>query len=395
MTNPKQRMNKRFADAKGGNIFTHVSMMASEHDAINLSQGFNEEDGPQYLRDIVADNFRQDGVHQYSFPNGHPDLRNVISNCNKHYYNLDTDPDKHVMVTTSATLALHIALWILLEQGDEVIAYEPFYNFYDPMIRSAGGIPRYVKLSPPEWPVIESDLRKTIGPKTKVLILNSPMNPNGKVFSREELDIIARVAKDHNLIVICDEVYEFLTNPDHPHIPLATLPGMSERVIRISSPGKTFSFTGWRVGYLSAPEEFIPALTKAHTLTTFCVPLPLQMAVARGLQDHDFIARQGHIMKEKADYLASGLSELGFAPLPYQGGFFLCADYRDIAHKIGFKGNSLELTEYLTKNAGITPMPLDAFYEDGQEKNTLLRFCVAKKHSTLANAIEALKKTVV
>ena len=236
-----KKLNTLFADIPM-TIFAVMSQMAAEYDAVNLGQGFPDTDGPEWVREIAAKAIL-DGPNQYPPMFGVPELREAVAAANKRFYGLDVDPQSEVMVTSGATEALWDCMQALLNQGDEAIVIEPYFDAYVPQIKAAGGIPKFVRLQEPDWQLDEEQLRAAFSDKTKLLILNSPMNPAGKVFNRAELEMIAGLLEEYDAYAVCDEVYEHLTFNDHAHIPLMCLPGMRERCIRISSAGKSFSFT--------------------------------------------------------------------------------------------------------------------------------------------------------
>ena len=267
-------------DQSVGNIFSEMTRLALEHNAINLGQGMPDQDGPLKLRKIAAEEILKETGNQYVSPLGLPNLRQVIAKGNRDFYDLDSDPEKEILVTAGATEALNISLRVLMAPGEKIALFTPHYNFYNDLIATNGLQPVYIPLSPPEWDFNADFLERQIKQNdVKTILLNTPSNPTGKVFSRQEMEDIARIAKENDLFVISDEVYEFLTSPDHPHIPISSLDGMKERTIRISSAGKTFSFTGWRLGYLSAPKDLMQALVKAHTITTFCLSAAFQVTL--------------------------------------------------------------------------------------------------------------------
>mgnify|MGYP006276589541 CR=1 FL=1 len=378
----------------GENIFTAQTRFAIEHGAINLGQGLPQHDGPGWFKDIALKHLKDEGLNQYGPPAGLAETRDVIADLDQRYYGLPTDPDKNVIVTAGATEGLNISLRLLLEPGDEVILFSPYYNFYNGLIGTTGAKPVFVPLRAPDWHFDPDDIRRAISPKTKAILMNTPSNPTAKIFTKQELNIISDIARENDLYVISDEVYEFLTPPDRPHIPISSLPEMFERTIRISSAGKTFSLTGWRMGYLSAPEHLVPSLLPAHVLASFCVPGGFQKAMAAGLEKRDYLSSLGPAFGRKADILAKGLEQAGFRVLHNGGGYFLIADFGDFE----FDGSDVEFCYYLTKEIGVTPLPMSPFCPPGDKDapKTLLRFCIAQDDKTLTAAcekLEALKTT--
>lgn len=372
-----------------GNVFTKFTELADKHGAINLGQGYPEFEGPEELKKTAAGFFAGVGSHQYTSSRGLKELRAAISATDEHFYGLKTDPDRDVLVTAGATAALNLSFRVFLEPGEEVILFEPFYNLYDSLIRTAGGVPKYVALSTPDWAFDPAEVDEAVSDKTKLILLNSPMNPIGKVFTRQELESIADIAKRHGLYVISDEAYEFMAFGENEHIPISTLDDMKDRTIRISSVGKTFSVTGWRVGYLSAPESLIPSLLKAQELANFCIPEPLQRAVIKGLEDTAYLEGLAGMFNEKSQLLSMGLKKAGFSVLSSQGGYFVCADFSDF----DFKGDGADFSQYLTRAFKVTPMPLQFFYSGSNKKGeNLLRFCIAKEDTTLKQACHNLSR---
>lgn len=372
----------------GTTIFTVMSALAVEHKAINLGQGFPDTDGPA---DILAEAMRatKDGPNQYPPMMGIPELRQAAAAHSKTFYDIDLDWQSQTMVTSGATEAIAACLFGLVEPGDEVVMIEPLYDCYLPMLRRAGGIPKLVRIQPPDWELPYEDLAAAFSDKTKLIMLNTPTNPAAKVYTKEELEFIAGLMKKHDAYAICDEVYEHLTYDGRPHIPLMTLPGMAERCIRISSAGKTFSMTGWKVGYSVGAPKLIEAAAKAHQFLTFTTPPNLQKAVAYGLnKDVEYFKGLGTEMQAKRDRLGEGLAEIGFDVMDSQGTYFLTVDYRPL----GFNGDDVEFCTHLTTEAGVAAVPFSAFYQGGIESgvNHFARFCYCKQDSLLDVAIDRL-----
>lgn len=373
-------------------IFTVMSALATKHDAINLGQGFPAEDGPLWLREEAAKTIIE-GPNQYPPMTGLPDLRAAVAEVNKRFYGLDIDPDTEVLVTSGATEALADSCLALLNEGDEAIIIEPFFDCYVPQIKMAGGVPKFLRLQAPDWELREEELRAVFSDKTKLIILNTPLNPVAKVFKRNELDIIARLLIEFDAYAICDEVYEHLLFDDHKHIPLMTLPDMKERCIRIGSAGKTFSFTGWKLGYVTAPAPLIKAIASAHQFVTFATPPHLQKAVAKGLRsDDDYYRSLPGDMDEGRKILSEGLTKIGFDVMPCEGTYFLAADFTKLAEKMNFTGNDYDFCVWMNETARVTAVPMSSFYDasNGKPPETLIRFCFAKKTEMLKEAIERM-----
>ena len=370
----------------GTTIFTVMSALSVEHGAINLGQGFPDEDGPDDVRAAAA-RVSMEGPNQYPPMMGLPALRQAVAAHNKRFYGLDVDWQTQVLVTSGATEALTASLLALLSPGDEVVLIEPVYDSYLPIVQLAGAVPRMVRLRSPEWSLPEAELRAAFGPRTKLLVMNSPMNPTGKVFTPAELALIAELAQSHDTYVICDEVYEHLVFSGQTHIPLMTLPGMAGRCIRIGSAGKTFSLTGWKVGYLTGAADLIGAVAKAHQFITFTTPPNLQAAIAHGLGKPDaYFTGLAAAMERKRDRLVAGLQAVGFDTLPAQGTYFVTADFRPLWNQ----GDDMEFARKLVREARVGSVPVGAFYP-ADPPTHLVRFCFCKKDEVLDEAIARLK----
>lgn len=366
-------------------VFTVMSALATEHNALNLGQGFSDDNGPDDVRAKAAEAMEKS--NQYPPMMGLPELRKAVAANGKRFFNVDVDWTE-VMVTSGGTESLAACLLGLIEPGDEVIVFEPFYDSYLPMIRRAGGIPKIVRLIPPLWELPREQLAAAFSAKTKLMILNTPMNPCSKVFRRDELDFIADLAQKHDIYVICDEVYDHLVYDGQKHISLITLPGMRERCLRLGSAGKTFSLTGWKVGYVSACPALLGPVSKAHQFLTFTTPPNLQWAVAYGLEKDDaYFYGYRDSLQRRRDILAKGLTDIGFKVLPSQGTIFVTADVANF----GFKGDDMAFCHDMTVKAGVTAIPVSAFYE-GQGPDHFVRFAFCKKESYLEAALERLAK---
>ena len=300
----------------GTTVFELMSRLAVEYKSINLGQGFPDDYGPNAVLQKASE-YLFDLPNQYPPMLGVPELRQAVAAHNKRFYGLDIDWKTETMVSSGATEGLAACFLGLLNQGDEVVVIEPLYDCYLPMIERAGGIPKRVSIEPPDWKLNGSALRAAFSNKTKLVLINSPQNPSSKVYHREELLLIADLVKEYDAIAICDEVYEHMVYDQRKHIPLMTLPGMRDRSIRIGSAGKTFSLTGWKVGYLTGSEELLKAVSKAHQFLVFTTPPNLQRAVADGLNgDGTYFDRLNIDMRSKRDRLAEGLSKIsGFNPI--------------------------------------------------------------------------------
>ena len=364
-------------------IFEVMSRLAIEHDAINLGQGFPDVDGPEEVRRKAADSL-MDGPNQYPPMMGLLVLREAIAASEKRFFGIDRDP-ADVLVTSGATEALSDALMALIEPGDEVVVFDPAYDCYIPLIERAGGKARLVPLQPPHWSFSDDALDAAFSDRTKAVLLNNPLTPSSKVFSRDELQRLADRVLHHDAYAICDEVYEHIVFGEAEHIPFATLPGMAERTVRIGSAGKSFSLTGWKVGYVSGPAALIAPISKAHQFTTFTTPPNLQIAVAYGLDMPDaYFKALANDLETKRDRLAAGLGAAGFPTLPADGSYFLIADIASLG-----LGNDVEAAQRMTVEAGVTTVPMSAFYR-GEAPDHLLRFCFCKRDEVLDDAVTRL-----
>jgi N-succinyldiaminopimelate aminotransferase len=371
--------------ATGTTIFTVMSALALEHGAINLGQGFPDTDGPADVLRAAAEAL-MDGRNQYPPMTGVPELRQAVAAANKRFYGIDVDPNGEVVVTSGATEAITACLMSLLNPGDEVVLIEPLYDTYLPVVKLLGAVPRLVRLSPPNWELPRAELAAAFGPKTKALLINSPMNPTGKVFTLSELEFIAGLLQRHDAYAVCDEVYEHLTFDGWRHIPLMTLPGLRERCLRVGSAGKTFSLTGWKVGYISAPRPLATVATKAHQNLTFTTAPNLQRAVAVGLaKDDTYFAALSGDLAAKRDRLGEGLSRLGFGVLDTHGSYFVTADFSPLFPR-GFAGTDADFCRLMTAEAKVTAIPLSAFYETEAPRH-YARFAFCKRHELLDAAL--------
>ncbi len=375
----------RLLSATGTTIFTIMSALAVRHGAINLGQGFPDTEGPEDIVRLAADALL-DHRNQYPPLTGLPELRQAVASANARFYGIKIDADAGVVVTSGATEALTACLMALLDPGDDIILIEPLYDTYLPVVRLLGAIPKLVRLEPPDWALPRAALAAAFGPRTKALMLNTPMNPTGKVFSRDDLEFIAGLLLEHDAYAICDEVYEHLVFPPARHIPLMTLPGMEDRCLRIGSAGKTFSLTGWKVGYVSGPPSLISVVAKAHQNLTFTTPPNLQRAVAAGLgRDDAYFSDLATVLAAKRDRLSAGLRRIGFTTLPSDGSYFVTAGFA----AFGFDGDDAEFCRHITEHAGVAAIPVSAFYETDPPRN-FVRFAFCKQDSVLDEAVARL-----
>jgi N-succinyldiaminopimelate aminotransferase len=366
----------------GTTVFEVMSRLAIESGSINLGQGFPDDRGPDPVLEQAA-NFLYDPPNQYPPMLGVPELRRAVAAHGRRFYGLDINWQTETMISTGATEGLAACFFALIEPGDEVVLIEPLYDCYLPIIRRAGGIPKLVTIRPPDWSLDLEALRAAFSDKTKLLLINTPQNPASKVYTREELEAIAGLVKEFDAFAICDEVYEHMAFDGRKHIPLMSMPGMRERTIRIGSAGKTFSLTGWKVGYLTGPEELMRSVAKAHQFLVFTTAPNLQRAVAFGLgQDDAYFNGLNDSMRAKRDRLSESLAKIsGFEPAPCQGTYFL---FVDIAGT-GFDGSDVDFCRHITTDAGVTAVPVSAFYQAGGPE-TFIRFCFAKQDKVLDDA---------
>jgi len=373
--------------ALGTTIFTTMSALAVQHRAINLGQGFPDTEGPADVVQAAAAALL-DNRNQYPPLTGLPDLRQAVAAANRRFWGIGIDADRGVVVTSGATEALAACMMALLDPGDEIVLIEPLYDTYLPVLRLLGAVPKLVRLQPPSWRLPRAELAAAFGPRTKAVLLNTPMNPTGKVFTADELGFIASLLQQHDAYAICDEVYEHLVFAPARHVPLMSLPGMADRCLRIGSAGKTFSLTGWKVGYVSGPPSLVQVVAKAHQNLTFTTPPNLQRAVALGLAKGDaYFASLAEGLMAKRDRLGAGLRDAGFDVLASDGSYFVIADFASFA----FTGNDLAFCRHITEHAGVAAIPVSAFYE-GDAPTHWIRFAFCKQDSVLDEACSRLKR---
>ena len=373
-------------------VFSEFSALAQKHQAVNLGQGFPDFDGPEEIREVAVRAIR-DGANQYAISSGSVALREAIAEHAHRFYGQRVDPGNEITVTSGATEALFDVTLGLVNPGDEVIVFEPYYDSYVANITMAGGTPRYVLLRPPNaeharWWYDRAELEAQFTDKTKFILLNTPHNPTGKVFDRAELDHIASLCIRHDVLAVADEVYEHITFEPARHVRLATLPGMAERTLTISSGGKSFSFTGWKIGWVIAAPALCSAIQKAHQFVTFAVSGPFQHAIAAALKLPDsYFAGLLHSYRAKRDLLVDTLALAGLRPIPPDGSYFAMAQ---IEH-LGF-ADDFEFCRYLTRDIGVAAIPPTAFYAEQHREHGrgLARFAFCKRDETLAAARERL-----
>ncbi|WP_369793944.1 pyridoxal phosphate-dependent aminotransferase [Actinoplanes sp. SE50/110] len=372
----------------GTTIFAEMSALAARTGAVNLGQGFPDTDGPPEMLAAAAQALAS-GANQYPPLPGIPALRHAITGHERRFWGLTRDPDTEVAVTAGATEAIAAAVLALCEPGDEVVCFEPYYDSYAASITLAGAVRRPVTLRPgPDgrYEFDEAQLRAAFGPRTRLALLNSPHNPTGKVFTPAELALVAELCQAHDAVAVTDEVYEHLVF-DGVHVPLATLPGMGERTLRVSSAGKTFSCTGWKVGWVTGPARLVSAVLRVKQFLTFVNASPLQpaVAVALGLPDayfQDFTAG----LRANRDRLTAGLTAAGFEVLPSQGTYFVTADIRPLGGTDG-----VEFCRGLPARSGVVAVPTQVFYDHREAGRHLIRFAFCKRPEVIEEAVARLK----
>ncbi len=373
--------------ALGTTVFGEISKMAGELGAINLGQGFPDFAGPDIVKEAAKQAIDQNR-NQYAPPYGIPRLRNAIAETYKRAYGLEADPETEITVTTGATEALLSTMLGLLNPGDEVVVFEPFYDAYPAQASFAGGRTRPVRLHTPDWSFDPDELARSINSRTRAILITNPHNPTGKVFTEEELDLIADLCQQRDIVAITDEVYDRIIFDDAVHIPIATREGMRDRTITINSTGKTFSMTGWKIGWAIASPKLTEAIRGAHQFTTFATATPFQEAMATGMEDALESSYYADLKKRYTnlrDVMKSGLEDAGLPVLPAQGSFFLQVD----AAGRGFD-DDVSFCMHLLKDVGVAAIPPSAFYEDPDTAPILARFCFAKEEHTLQAANERL-----
>ncbi|MER5701339.1 pyridoxal phosphate-dependent aminotransferase [Micromonospora sp. NPDC002296] len=375
----------------GTTIFAEMSALAVRTGAVNLGQGFPDTDGPPEMLAAAADALRG-GQNQYPPGPGIPALRTAVADHQRRFWGLEYDPDGEIVITAGATEAIAASILALCEPGDEVVCFEPYYDSYAASIALAGAVRRPVTLRPgPDgrYAFDPDALRAAFGPRTRLVLLNSPHNPTGKVFTPDELDLVAALCREHDVYAVTDEVYEHLVFADAaaPHVPLATLPGMRERTLRISSAGKTFSCTGWKVGWVSGPAPLVSAVLRVKQFLTFVNAAPLQPAVAVALALPDaYFADFATGMRARRDQLVAGLTDAGFDVLTPEGTYFVTADVTGLGGRDG-----IEFCRSLPERCGVVAVPTQVFYDDAEAGRRLVRFAFCKRPEVLTEAVARLR----
>ncbi len=371
----------------GTTIFAEMSALAARTGAINLGQGFPDTDGPEQIREAAVQAMR-DGANQYPPGPGIPELRRAIADHQQRFRGIELDPDGEVLVTTGATEGIAAALLALCEPGDEVVTFEPYYDSYAACIAMTGATRRVVTLRPPDYAIDPDELAAAFTGGTRLVLLNSPHNPTGKVFTRAELELVAHHCRERDVLAVTDEVYEHLVFDGREHVPLATLPGMAERTVSLSSAGKTFSFTGWKVGWATGPRELVGAVQTAKQFLTFVSGAPFQPAVAQALNLPDaYFAAFANDLQAKRDRLCAGLRAAGLRVFEPAGTYFVTADIRPLGEE---DGHAFCLA--LPERAGVVAVPNVVFYDDKETGRPLIRFAFCKRDAVIDEAAARLAR---
>ena len=370
----------------GTTIFTEMTRLAGEHDAVNLGQGFPDFDGPDFVKQAAIRAIEQ-GHNQYCRTFGMPALTAAIADHQQRFWGLSYDPDAEITVYSGATEAIYATMQALCDVGDEVVLFEPYYDSYLAAVAATGAVPRLVKLRPPDFAYDPAELERAISARTRLILVNTPHNPSGKVYGRAELEHIARLCRERDLIAVTDEVYEHLVY-DGQHVPMASLPDMRERTVVISSLGKTFSLTGWKIGHTCAPPALTRALRTAHQFITFCTASPFQVAAAAAYRAPDsYFTELVDGYRQRRDRLCQGLAEVGFEVLAPAGTYFVQTDIRPLGYH-----DDYDFCRMLPKTIGVAAIPTSVFYAQRADGRHLVRWAFCKTMPVIDAALERLRK---
>ena len=377
----------RKADSFTESVIREMTRLAVQHGAVNLAQGFPDFGAPAEIKEAAVAAIRAD-VNQYAITWGARPFRQAIAAKTAHHYpGWEVDPEREITVTCGATEAMIAAMLAILDPGDEIVVFEPFYENYGPDAILSGAVPRYVTLHEPEWRIDPDELRAAFGPKTRGLVLNSPHNPTGKVFSRDELQLIAQLCIEHDVVVFTDEIYEHILYAG-THIPMATLPGMAERTVTINAMSKTYSVTGWRIGWAIAPPALTAAIRKVHDFLTVGAAAPLQEAGAVALAMPDaYYANLAEDYRVRRDLLVPALQAAGFRPSVPDGAYYVMADIRGLTDL-----DDVSFARQIVAHPGVAAVPGSSFYSRRELGRDKIRFVFAKRHETLNAAAGRLGK---
>lgn len=365
-------------------IFEHMSGLARDHGATNLGQGFPDFGWPEDVVGAAAQALAH-GSNQYAPMRGLPELREAVAAHYQAHQGLDVSASE-VIVTSGATEALAASILALVSPGDEVVLFQPLYDAYVPLVKRAGGVPKFVRLAPPDWRITEEALAEAFSDRTRLVIFNNPHNPTARMFDGAELSLLSQWCVRHDVVALSDEVWEHVVFDGRKHIPLSALPGMRERAVKVGSAGKIFSLTGWKVGWIIAPESLSVPISKAHQFLAFATPPNLQAAVAFGLgKSEGYFIGMRRAFQDARDTMISGLEERGFTVLPSEGTYFICVDLA----ASGVSVDDLSFCERAVREAGVAAIPLSPFYEDDPVKS-VVRLCFAKKADTIRDGLTKL-----
>lgn len=374
----------------GTTIFAEINTLAQQHQAINLGQGKPDFDGPSDIIEVVIDVLKSGKGNQYANGLGVAELRQAIVDHQKRFYGLNIHPETQVVVTSGAAEGVFASIMGVVNEGDEVILIEPFFDTYLPAVIAAGGIPRYVPLHPPMWTFDEAELRAAFNERTAAIILNTPHNPTGRVYTPSELGLIAELCQQYDVVAISDEVYEHLIFQPSVHTPIATLPNMFERTLTVSSGAKTFSFTGWKVGWVTGAETLITGVWRIHQNITYAINAPAQYGIAHALTyGKDYYQAFDALYSQKRTFLLEALTQAGLKPFAPQGTFFIVADFSSV-----FEGGSEDFARFLISEIGVASIPTSTFYspEHRHIGEKYVRFAFCKNDSVLQASAERLLK---
>jgi methionine aminotransferase len=369
----------------GTSIFAVMTQLAREHQAVNLSQGFPDFPVSEELIRLV-DKYMEEGQNQYALMPGVAELRKAISKMFLENHGANYDPDQEINIVAGATQGLYTAISALISPGDEVIIFEPAYDSYAPAVEVNGGVVRYVEMDLPDFRIDWDRVERTLNEHTRMIVINTPHNPTGAILYEEDLLKLQKIAKRHDLIVLSDEVYEHLIFDHEQHESVCRYPGLKERSLLVGSFGKTFHATGWKVGFVLAPEYLMKEFRKVHQFVVFAVNTPMQYAMADYLKDPMHYNVLGSFFQQKRDFFRDAISTSRFRVRPSHGTYFQLLDYSHISHEPVLEFGKRLITEY-----GIAGVPVSSFYSDGRD-NRLIRFCFAKEDATLSKAAEILCK---
>ncbi|MPL65656.1 Methionine aminotransferase [bioreactor metagenome] len=392
MSNPPNKLQLKFASEKASrfteSVIREMSRIAAAHKAVNLAQGFPDFSAPLEIKQAAVDAIMADH-NQYAITWGSKPLRDSIAWKIKRDYDVDLDPESQITVCCGATEGMVATLLATVNPGDEVIIFEPFYENYGPDVILCGATPKYVQLKPPTFSFDAQELADAFSDRTRAIIINTPNNPTGKVFTREELNLIADLCIKHDALAITDEIYEHILYDGAEHIPLWSLPGMANRTVSINSISKTYSVTGWRIGFVTASPEITQSVRKVHDFLTVGAAAPLQTAAAKALRfPQEYYHGLSEFYRERRDYLLGKLAEIGFDCIRPAGAYYIMADITPFGYD-----NDVAFAKFLAEKIGVAVVPGSSFYRENRpEGKKLIRFCFCKEMSTLQAAVERLRK---